>query len=314
MTTEAIATKLAYLLSWPGMTLRQLRHYMGKSLRGEITEAPPSPGAGTLSGAATSSGGDLHLTMNDISGSARRASEDGGGSHAGLPRRMAPADTVAAGAPAAIEGDGGDAAQEGTIAYSRPGDPPAATSIAGYSPVSVSVPVPLQKSLPHLIVPPARLGTALHGRGDSTGLGSTKPGEPVTGASSAATALWDAWSPHEGRPIDFSSPRVTGRASGSCSIPAQLTSNRQTRRGSEDRAVAQSSASTHDASAQVLLGSPPVVAAAQLVECFVADSSSPGVDINRATTAERGALSADTLASRALRLDVSSYHLVTPRS
>lgn len=318
MTTEAIATKLAYLLSWPGMTLRQLRHYMGKSLRGEITEALPPPGAGTLSGAAASSGADLHLSMNDISGSARRASEDGGGSHAGLPRRAAPADAIAAGAPTVTEGGGGDAATEGTFAYSRPGVIRAATRSNGPSPAAVPAPAPLQTRLPHLEVSPARLGTDLPVRGDDTGQASTMAGEPGAGASSAATALWDAGVSREGRPTDFSSPRVAGRGSGSGSIPAQSTSSR---RGSEDRAVAQSgaSASTHGASAQILPGSPLVGAAAPLADCFVADSCSPGVDMNRlrATTAERGALGAvcaDTHASHALRLDVSSYHLVTPRS
>lgn len=68
MTTEAIATKLAYLLSWPGMTLRQLRHYMGKSLRGEVTE-------GRIGGAEASAGqrgpSDVRLSMSDISGPAR---------------------------------------------------------------------------------------------------------------------------------------------------------------------------------------------------------------------------------------------------
>lgn len=57
MTTETISTKLSYLLSWPGMTLRQLRHYMGKSLRGEVTEASAPLGDGLRAAI----GGDLRL-------------------------------------------------------------------------------------------------------------------------------------------------------------------------------------------------------------------------------------------------------------
>jgi hypothetical protein len=67
MTTEAISCKLAYLLSWPGMTLSQLRFYMGKSLRGEITEVAATEHAHAADGVVL-------LTMNDISGAARRAS------------------------------------------------------------------------------------------------------------------------------------------------------------------------------------------------------------------------------------------------
>ncbi len=68
MTTETISLKLAYLLSWPGMTHSQLRYYMGKSLRGEITEV--------ASDHASTADGDVLLTMNDISGATRRLSMD----------------------------------------------------------------------------------------------------------------------------------------------------------------------------------------------------------------------------------------------
>jgi len=49
MTTEAVIAKLAYLLSWQEMTSATLRSYMGRSLRGEVTESyaqDDSSGAG----------------------------------------------------------------------------------------------------------------------------------------------------------------------------------------------------------------------------------------------------------------------------
>lgn len=39
MTTEAVCTKLAYLLSWPNITADQVKQYMSRSLRGELTES-----------------------------------------------------------------------------------------------------------------------------------------------------------------------------------------------------------------------------------------------------------------------------------
>lgn len=39
MTTEAVVAKLSYLLSWPDMSRARLTEFMGRSLRGEVTES-----------------------------------------------------------------------------------------------------------------------------------------------------------------------------------------------------------------------------------------------------------------------------------
>lgn len=64
-TTEAIVTKLGYLLSWsPALSLEQVRTYMGKSLRGEVTE--PSAATGSSWG-GSAAGSDVRITMENLS-------------------------------------------------------------------------------------------------------------------------------------------------------------------------------------------------------------------------------------------------------
>ncbi|RYY32267.1 hypothetical protein EON62_05565, partial [archaeon] len=80
MTTEAICCKLAYILSWPGVTTDDVRHWMAKSLRGEMTEELaqsdallPSSLAHTTHGFKGAGGGEVKLTMETLQGASRMA-------------------------------------------------------------------------------------------------------------------------------------------------------------------------------------------------------------------------------------------------
>lgn len=68
MTTEAVCTKLAYLLSWPGMTPEQVRRYMGRSLRGEVTESTHTSASALARGYnRVGDDGEIFITMDSIS-------------------------------------------------------------------------------------------------------------------------------------------------------------------------------------------------------------------------------------------------------
>ena len=74
MTTEAVATKLAYLLSWPGATPARVAEHMRRSLRGELTEDGAHDrmlGLNEGNGRGGARGDDVFITMASISRAAR---------------------------------------------------------------------------------------------------------------------------------------------------------------------------------------------------------------------------------------------------
>lgn len=73
MTTEAICAKLSYILSWPGVTNAQVVAFMGRSLRGELTE--PSQAAAIHDGIGIGSAagnGEFKITMESLQGASRK--------------------------------------------------------------------------------------------------------------------------------------------------------------------------------------------------------------------------------------------------
>ena len=74
MTTEAVVTKLAYLLSWPDANPSLIAHYMGKNLRGEVTESQQKgPVFAQSSGANENSNGEVFITTASISKAVQRS-------------------------------------------------------------------------------------------------------------------------------------------------------------------------------------------------------------------------------------------------
>lgn len=80
MTTEAVCTKLAYLLSWPGMTCEKVKQYMGRSLRGEVTENTSTRHTLDKFVRSRAENGEVFITMDSISKAAAA-------SRSGLPMR-----------------------------------------------------------------------------------------------------------------------------------------------------------------------------------------------------------------------------------
>lgn len=74
MTTEAVVTKLAYLLSWPDANPALIALYMGKNLRGEVTESQQkSPMFAQSSSSRENSNGDVFITTASISKAVQRS-------------------------------------------------------------------------------------------------------------------------------------------------------------------------------------------------------------------------------------------------
>ena len=74
MTTEAVVTKLSYLLSWPDATPARIARYMGRNLRGELSDSLASSGSAdrfaAFGGNGTGGegpGGEIFITMASIS-------------------------------------------------------------------------------------------------------------------------------------------------------------------------------------------------------------------------------------------------------
>ena len=82
-TTEAVVTKLAYLLSWPDASGDHVRHYMAHSLRGEVTEdAQAAAHVASAFDSRVVEGGDVYLTglgRTMVGGGRGSGGGDGGG-------------------------------------------------------------------------------------------------------------------------------------------------------------------------------------------------------------------------------------------
>jgi len=74
MTTEAVVTKLAYLLSWPDANPALIALYMSKNLRGEVTESQQKgPVFNQSSGTNENSNGEVFITTASISKAVQRS-------------------------------------------------------------------------------------------------------------------------------------------------------------------------------------------------------------------------------------------------